>query len=361
MKYKFLIYISYSYAVPIGEPLEKEILRQGHSVKWFSELEDGKSALSHKENVLTIKQAVAYQPDIVLTATDDVADFLTGIKVQIFHGFFAQKRPGKNNTFYHFRIRDFFDLYCTQGPNTTRVFKEKAQQYGFFRVEETGWSKVDPLFPLEEKTLTSIPTVMIASTFSQKLSLAYRQDVFDVVKNLSASGDYKFKMVLHPKLPTEIKEKWKNLSGDNFTYYNTTDLIPLFKQADFMFADTTSAIQEFILQKKPIVTFRHTIEHDYLLNVTEAKNISEAFKKAANPSEKLLQNIENFIAELHPYYDGKSSARVINASINFLNSDKSDLKSKPFNFLRKYKVRKRLDYFPLKTYNKAYQIEKSKK
>mgnify|MGYP000636662424 CR=1 FL=1 len=64
-----------------------------------------------------------------------------------------------------------------------------------------------------------------------------------------------------------LVEKWKQLDGPNFTFYDTTDLIPLFKKSDIMFADTTSAIQEFLLQKKPVVTFKHTLKHDYLIQI----------------------------------------------------------------------------------------------
>ena len=112
MHYKFLIYISYSYAVPIGNPLEEEILRRGDTLKWFSDLEDGKNALIGKQNVIdSIKNVISYEPHIVLAATNDVPDFISGIKVQIFHGFNAQKRPEANIKFSHFRIRAF--LICT--------------------------------------------------------------------------------------------------------------------------------------------------------------------------------------------------------------------------------------------------------
>jgi len=109
MKYRFLIYISYSYALPIGNPLEREILKRGYEVKWFSDTPEGLQSLKEgkKRNILSLEEAIAYKPHIVLTATDIVADFISGIKVQIFHGFQAEKRPEKQS-FAHFRIRGFF-------------------------------------------------------------------------------------------------------------------------------------------------------------------------------------------------------------------------------------------------------------
>ncbi|MEJ2113610.1 MAG: hypothetical protein P8X62_07955 [Flavobacteriaceae bacterium] len=121
-----------------------------------------------------------------------------------------------------------------------------------------------------------------------------------------------------------------------------------------MFADTTSAIQEFLLQEKPVVTFKHTFKHNYLLHVDNSKNIENSFDLALTYPKELIFNIKLFIKELHPYFDGKSSERVIDATINFLHKDKSHLKPKPLNLIRKYKIRKKLNYFTLKSYNKAY-------
>jgi CDP-glycerol glycerophosphotransferase (TagB/SpsB family) len=353
--YRFLIYISYSYALPIGNPLENEILKRGYVVKWFSDTQDGKQALQSKDNVLNkIQDAINYQPHIVLTITNVVPDFITGLKVQVFHGFMAQKRPSKKKLFTVFRIRGFFDLYCTQGPSTTSVFTILANKHKYFKAIETGWSKVDPLFPIIDRPNNKTPIIMIASTFTERLSLAYNEGVYQEIKRLSKTGKYHFNMVLHPKIPIEIVNKWKSLSDAYFTFYNTTDLIPLFKKADIMFADTTSAIQEFLLQEKPVVTFKHTFKHNYLLHVDNSKNIENSFDLALTYPKELIFNIKLFIKELHPYFDGKSSERVIDATINFLHKDKSHLKPKPLNLIRKYKIRKKLNYFTLKSYNKAY-------
>lgn len=355
MQYKFLLYISYSYSIPIGNPLEQEIINRGYKVKWFSDIEDGKKALQLKENRFeTIQEVISYKPDIVLTVTDNVPDFITGLKVQVFHGFNAQKRPSKKNTFSHFRIRGFFDLYCTQGPSTTKGFKTQQKKHPSFEVIETGWSKVDHLFPLEKREITK--TIMIASTFTERLSLAYNDSVYKEIERLSSIGAFNFIMVLHPKLPKFIVSKWKNIKNKNFTYFNTTNLIPLFKKSDIMFADTTSAIQEFLLQKKSVVTFNHTFNHEYIINIGNANLIESAFNEALSYPEDLIKNIKDYIKDLHPYSDGKSSKRVIETTISFLHMDKSYLKRKPINLIRKYKMRKRLHYFTFKSYNKPFTI-----
>ena len=342
MDYKFLIYISYSYSIPTGKPLEQEILKLGHTVRWFADQDEGKEKLlSEPEALHTIDEAVAYRPHIVLTATDSVAHFISGIKVQIFHGFLANKHSMRKG---HFRIRGFFDLYCTQGPSTTSVFNEKKKKYKYFEVIETGWSKVDPLFPLIGKDTSDKPVILIASTFSPKYSLAYQETMIQEIKRLSETGDYTFLCVLHPKLPREIITRFMALTNENFTFYDTTDLMPLFKMADLMLADTTSAITEFILQEKPVITFNNNKPGPHFINIEKASQLEEAITRAVARPKDVLEAIREYIAITHPYTDGESSKRVINATIDFLHSDRSYLKKKPLNFIRKYKMRKQLKY-----------------
>jgi CDP-glycerol glycerophosphotransferase (TagB/SpsB family) len=152
----------------------------------------------------------------------------------------------------------------------------------------------------------------------------------------------------------EIIEKWKSLNGKHFTFFDTTNLNPLFRKADIMFSDTTSAIQEFTLTQKPIVTFRHHRPNNYVINVTEADEIEKAFMYAFTHPPAIMQNLKAIAEAIHPYTDGKSSQRVIDAAISFLHKDKLHLKRKPLNLVRKYKVRKQLQYFTFKSYRKPF-------
>jgi len=235
-------------------------------------------------------------------------------------------------------------LYCTQGPSTTGPFKELKKQHKHFEVIETGWSKVDPLFPIE-KNLSEKPVILISSTFSPKYSLTYNDEVINEIKRLSKTGKWEFKVVLHPKLAKDKIEVFKAMQNENLTYYDTTDIIPLFKKADIMFSDTTSAITEFILQKKPVVTFKNNKPGKHFIDITEVSEIEKAFNMALQRPTPVMAAIQNYIDVTHPYSDGNSSQRVIDGCIEFLNSDRSYLKKKPLNLIRKYKVRKQLNYF----------------
>lgn len=356
MKYRFLIYISHSYALPIGEPLQKEILKRGFEVKWFSDLEYTKAFFPEHGSLLpNIEDAIDYKPHVVLTITDSVADFIPGIKVQVFHGFPANKRKGTDQ----FTIRGFFDLYCTQGPSSTSIFNKLAEKHKTFEVKETGWSKMDPLYPITEKNTEKKPVILIASTFTKQYSLALKEEVVSELQRLSKLGKWEFIAVLHPKLDASVYTKFEAMQNENFKFYNTTDLIPLFKKADAMFADTTSALIEFLVQEKPVVTFKNNMPGPYLIDISSVSEIEPALEKSLNPPEDLMQEIKKFSQFSHPYIDGRSSERVINACIEFLHKDKSHLKKKPLNLLRKYKMRKKLNYFTLSSFDRPITLPKT--
>ncbi|RLA64192.1 MAG: CDP-glycerol glycerophosphotransferase [Epsilonproteobacteria bacterium] len=340
---RFLIYISQAYSIPIGRPLQKEIENRGYKVKWFCDEEETQISFSAKEDVLlSVKDVMKYTPDVVLTVSNVVPDFFPGIKVQIFHGFSVGKRSESKG---HFNIRGFFDLYCTQGPTTTKPFKELQKKYKYFEVVETGWSKMDPMFPLEEKNVPVLATIMISSTFSTRLSLAKNPEVLKEIERLAKSAKWKFIAVLHPKMEKEVVEKFKSLENDYFTFYDTVDLIPLFRKADVMLSDTTSAITEFVLQRKPVVTINNNKPASYMINISKVDELEDALEYALTKPVDIMKHIDEFIKETHPSRDGKSSQRVIDACLNFLEHAK--IKRKPLNLIRRYKIRKKLKYFKI--------------
>ena len=342
---KFLIYISQPYSIPIGRPLQDEILKRGFEVKWFCDEEATKQAFSKSEIVLdSVEEVMAYHPDVVLVATNVVPHFFSGIKVQIFHGFSVGKRSEAKG---HFNIRGLFDLYCTQGESTTKPFLELQKKHQHFEVVETGWSKVDPLFPLESETLTPNrkPTVIISSTFTTRLSLAKNEAVLKEIERLSKLGKYNFISVLHPKMEQEVVEKFKSFENENFKFHDTTDLIPLFKEADVMLSDTTSAITEFVLQQKPVVTINNNQPQPHMIDITQANEIEEALDLALSQPTEIMDKLAKFIEMTHPYSDGGSSARVIDACLDFLENKK--VKRKPLNLIRKFKIRRKLGYWKI--------------
>ena len=296
---KYLFYVSQLYAFAIVRPLQVAILSRGDDVAWFFDKpEKLLPYLRANEKCLkTAAEVIAYEPCAVFVPGNVVPDFFPGIKVELFHGFNSRKRSNERG---HFRIRNFFDLYCTQGPDTTLPFQALARAHGFFEVAETGWPKMDPLFEkpaiekaefgepvLEEPVLgEQLPmqpqekrhVVLLTSTFTTRLSGA--PDLFEVVRQIAASGRWEWLVNFHPKMDPEVVQKYKALQSENLVYVETDDAIPLLKAADIMVSDTSSIISEFLLQHKPVVTYKNQAPGPHLVNINESDKLEESIEYA---------------------------------------------------------------------------------
>ena len=347
---KYLFYVSHLYAFAIVRPLQQEIRLRGGNAVWFLAQEKYCSCLRDDERRLTtVDEVMAFQADVVFVASNVVPDFFPGIKVQLFHGFNAQKRNASRG---HFKIRGFFDLYCTQGPSTTIPFKALEKKYGFFRVAETGWSKVDPLFWEEsneeyhcDPPSDARPVVLFTSTFTPALSAAHL--IYDAVESMVRQNSWSWIITFHPKMDSEILLKYKTLCRESgAVFYEGDDVIPLLRQADVMLSDTSSIISEFMLQRKPVVTFCNRVPGEHMINVTTPEDIRKAINYALTRPDRLLSAMDNYIADIHPYNDGCSSARVLAAVDTFLKKDQEEaLRRKPLNFMRRLKLRLKHHYY----------------
>lgn len=96
---------------------------------------------------------------------------------------------------------------------------------------------------------------------------------------------------------------------------------------------------------KPVVTFNTRTPGDFVLDVSEPDEILPAIEKVYNDSSMQLLAAKEHIFSLNEFYDGQSSKRVIDAIEEVLSSKLKDLKPKPLNLLRKFKLRKRLNYW----------------
>ncbi|MFT5880412.1 MAG: CDP-glycerol glycerophosphotransferase (TagB/SpsB family) [Moritella sp.] len=348
MQKKYLFYISQNYSFAILRPLQKEIRARGGRVTWFLEPNVNADYLADDEAQLTSVEAViAFNPFAVFVPGNVVPRFIPGIKVTVFHGFDAGKLDWKGeNT--HFRVRGCFDLHCSYGKDMTRQFRELAKKNNTFKVVDTGWPALDPLFTESTNANPYIvpedkrPVVQFCSTFSPRFSCA--PHIIDTIKKLSESGTWRWQVQFHPKMDPDIVSKYKKLASKNLTFIETDNIIPMLQSADVMLCDTSSALLMFLLQRKPVVTFKGNQQGEHLLNVTEPEDIEVALTKALQQPPELMQEIDNYIEYIHAYTDGQSSARVLDAVDNFTFDS---LKAKPQNLLRQFKLRKKLKYWKL--------------
>ena len=200
---------------------------------------------------------------------------------------------------------------------------------------------------------------MVSSTFTRNYSLALNEEVVQELKRISEVGKWHFDVVLHPLLSEEAVNTFKAIQNENLKYHDTTDLIPLFKRSDVMLSDTSSALIEYLLQIKPVVTFRNNMPLPSYMDVKEVSDIEKTIALALTRPANIIKEIEEYAAMSHPYRDGKSSVRVIDVVLEFLEKDKSYLKKKPLDLIRKYKIRKKLGFYTLKSYRKPISLRVS--
>ena len=349
---RYLFYITQNYSFAILRPVQKVILEQGNQVAWFvaqdsvnlDYFEDGERRLE------TIDDIFDFNPQAVLHPADIAPTFLPGINVSVFHGFNSGKldKRGRND---HFKVRNCFDLYCTQGPNTTTEFKALQQQHPHFQVRETGWCMLDPLFakqaPISDGKNSPADkdkrkTILMCSTFSKRLTAA--PILFETIKTLCQKDQWRWLIQFHPKMDKDIVAQYKSIQNDNLTFVETADVLPLLKEADVMVCDTSSVLIMFLLLNKPVVTFNNISPKDYMLDIDSADLLEQTIYTALGRPEKLMAHIQEFIEQTHPYQDGKSSQRLLQA-IDEVCSKDDPKKKKPFDFFRQLKIRKRLNYW----------------
>jgi len=344
---RYLFFISQDYSFPILRPLQDAIWARGDDVKWFMYGDEiHKEYILPNESVLdTVQEIIDFNPHAVFVPGNVVPSFIPGLKVEVFHGLPSTKAR-KNGELYHYIIRGMFDLYCTQGKSSTSRFIALAKKYKFFSVKETGWCKLDPLFPLENRHSSSKKkAIFFASTFSPRFSKA--KELYPFILEMLKKYDYTWYITLHPKMNQEIVQLYKSIDNNNVQFIESIHIIDYFKKSDLLLCDTSSIIYEFLTQHKPVVTFQTEKEEPFLINVKELNTLENTLIHTLENPNINNKNIEMAVNHFHPYTDGKSSQRVLEAVDDLEEEIKYLSKRKPLNFIRNLKLRKKLRYWKL--------------
>ncbi|MFW2377892.1 MAG: CDP-glycerol--glycerophosphate glycerophosphotransferase, partial [Cellulophaga baltica] len=134
---KTILFCQNAYAFGILAPIRDVLQKENHEYIWFIAPKLLDTFPFKKENFTTsILDLQFFESDAIFAPGNEVPYYLRGVKVQIFHGLAGEKKG-------HFRIRNYFDLYLTQGPYFTEKFNRFKAQHQDFDVVETGWPKLD--------------------------------------------------------------------------------------------------------------------------------------------------------------------------------------------------------------------------
>ena len=322
---KFVLFCLNNYAFAILQPIKEVLAQKEHDYIWFV-AKKIKTDFPYKDDPYTssIKDIKAYKSDVIFAPGNEVPYYLRGLKTQIFHGLAGEKKG-------HFRIRQYFDLYLTQGPYFTNRFNELKEEHKDFDVIETGWPKLD-VYNNHNKALNSYKKdllkktntekiILYAPTFSPKLTSA--PYLLDEIKTLAANKSYLILLKFHPLMAEEWVIKYKKLAEqvENIIYKTENDITKFLILSDLLVSDTSSVVYEFMLLNKPVITFNSISTNIVWKDLKSYQNLTqEIIHTFKNDSFAELR--KNIIKDYHPYNDGKSALRMVEAVETYLATHK---------------------------------------
>jgi len=346
MAKRYVLFASLPYAYSILRPLQAEIRARGDDVAWYLE-STCENLLDDTEVLLAnIDDVKSYDPLAIFACGNFIYHFLPGIKVAVFHGYAVGKRGEKGNVLDdHFTIRNWFDLYCTQGPSSTPVFKQLEEKLGFFKCYETGWCKVDPFFTEPTLQNEGKTTILYSPTFSRGITSV--EALYDTIHQIAERRDWEWIITFHPKITDHsIINKYQRLAEkfDNVSFERNEGL-KTFQRADVMLCDSSSIILEFMLLSKPVVTFKNTNPGPHLIDVNECDAVEPALETALTRPKSLMEAIDTYTLNHEAHRDGNNCSRVLDAVNHFKSNFEGRIKAKPLNLWRKFRLRNKLKYW----------------
>ena len=337
-----ILFCKNKYAFGILEPIRSELKNKGYEILWYVDqtiLND--FPYKSDPHCTSIKELKSFDSDAIFVCGNAVPHYLKGVKAQVFHGFAGEKKG-------HFRIRSYFDLYLTQGPYFTKVFLENKKKHKDFEVIETGWSRIDNLFKknselvkrkknlLEKYNKEKI--LLYAPTFSPKLTSAtyLKKEIISI----SDKTSYLLLIKFHPLMNDSLKKEYENIAKENtnILIYNDNDISDLLKISDLLISDTSSVIYEFSLLNKPVITFNNIAKTKYWQDSKIYKDLKSLVEDNLN-KDFFLEKRKKLIKNYHPYTDGKSSQRMVEAVQKYISINGVPKKRK-LSILRKLKIYK---------------------
>jgi CDP-glycerol glycerophosphotransferase (TagB/SpsB family) len=338
---RVVLFCANPYAFGILKPLHDALVLRQHDVLWYipQKIAARFPFTGHFTITGSMQELYNFKSDSIFVPGNEIPHYLRGVKVQIFHGLAGEKQG-------HFRIRNYFDLYLTQGPYFTERFQELSRKHRDFQVTETGWCKLDPLYQNHEAYLNERnqllreagekKLILYAPTFSPSLTsatsaskeifaLASQQDIFILIK---------FHDLMDPQVVDEYKAAVRNVN--NVLLIEDRNILKYLIMADMMISDTSSVVYEFILLNKPVITIRSTAETINWRDVPAPSNLIAAVNQEFLHDDFREARLTT-IRQYHPYADGQSSERMIAATEDYIKKYGVPEKRR-INLYRRYKI-----------------------
>ena len=320
---KIVLFCENIYAIDILKPIYDEALREGgNTTLWYVHAKRIKEFPLDGEVEWTnsIQEIYDFQPEAVFVPGNIVPYYLPGVKIQVFHGYAAEKKD-------HWVIRRYFDTYFTQGPFFTKGFKRLAKKYKDFEVLETGWPRQDWIFRnlhtyddererlLKESGRSKI--VLYAPTFSPSLtSLPYMQQA---LADFVQKKDVLLLLKFHPLTKPEIMDEYRELAAktEGMLWIDDYIVTKYMLMSDAMISDTSSTIYEFLLLDKPVITLRAVAKDIYWRNMQQPEELCQAYDEVMEGDG--MKELRRWVIENYdPYLDGQVGHRMLEGARDYI-------------------------------------------
>ena len=337
---KILLFCENKYAIDILNPLQIEADREGNNeVLWY--VHQSKIPEFPLKNQVkwtnSMQEAYDFSPEAVFVPGNIVPYYLPGVKIQVFHGYAAEKKD-------HWIIRRYFDTYFTQGPYFTNEFSRLSKKYGDFEVLETGWTRQDWIkanlhtFDADKQALLAKhgknKIVLYAPTFSP--SITSLPHIKDGLVELTRQKDILLMLKFHPLTKKEWIDEYKALAAqyESIIWVDDFSISKYQLLADVMISDTSSTIYEFLLLNKPVITYNAISKDIYWKNITDISKLCDAYEEVLTDKDsiELRQWIVN---NYDPYLDGKVAHRMLEGARDYIRRHGVPAK-RSLNLWRKY-------------------------
>lgn len=340
---KAILFCINPYAFGILKPLHDELLRRNCEILWF--IPDRIiPACQFRDSILytkSITELFRFSSDAIFVPGNEIPYYLRGVKVQVFHGLAGEKKG-------HFRIRDYFDLYLTQGPYFTNRFQKLASKYKDFEVIETGWCKLDALYLRHEDYKAERDRLLLqhskkhlilfAPTFSPSLTCAikHRNDIF----NLADTQDVLILIKFHDLMDASVVDGYRKLAQQrsNVIIGDDKNILKYLIMADLMISDTSSVVYEFLLLNKPVITIQSKSENIDWCDIANDRDLVATFRDEI-VNDHFRESRRKVMEQYHPYNDGKSSGRMVDAVEDYI-SRRGVSSQRQLGLLRRLKINK---------------------
>ena len=339
---KTILFCMNPYSFGILEPVMQVLKEKNYEFIWFVRtaiLE--KFPYQDQRFTSKIEDLVHFNSDAIFVPGNEVPHYLRGVKTQVFHGLAGEKKG-------HFRIRNYFDLYLTQGPYFTRWFSKAANKHKDFSVVETGWPKLDiygkELHKYDSDKLSLLKKysakkiILYAPTFSPSLTSA--PHLLSQIEELALEKEYLIVIKFHDLMAKNLIDSYKKLSMsfENVLFIEERNIIKYLLIADLMISDTSSVVYEFLLLDKPVITFKNNslaINWDNLLSFNGlVKSVVRNLLEDPFKEQRL-----KVLKEYHPYTDGNSAKRMVEAVEEYIKRNGVPEK-RLISWFRRYKINK---------------------